>query len=251
MTPLLAHEVGHVAEDRLLKVLSGQVDQAALQHELEARSLEGGASHPLAWKQRLTDWSKELLCDAVAADLMGPSLLWALATILPAPSPGSTGTHPFPSYRVHSVMDLLRDRGWDRLLASTPGATAWLDQIARSGAEREPHSPEEGFLHAAIRIIEPSIHSASKEIISGIDSANFYESMDQLEQYLDAGIPPTEIGGESSDPWSIILACWTYQIRRYGDSPDAIVRASADGQVNAFTTKSIELAGVATLWRRD
>lgn len=147
LVPILAHEVGHsaVEEANLGSVVLSEADLGPLNTLLDECLRTAGDPDPAPWQVQLFSWIDELLCDALAIALTGPSFLFAAAAFLPAPQAGSLGTHPFPADRIRFALESLRSIGWGDVLADrVPALVAWLTKI--STPEHEPSDPRERFL---------------------------------------------------------------------------------------------------------
>jgi len=83
LAPILAHEVGHTAWRQGLDAqLNATADLTAASAHLRSAVVPGGPSaQHLA--ELFDSWRQELLCDALAAVLTGPSFLFASAVFLP------------------------------------------------------------------------------------------------------------------------------------------------------------------------
>lgn len=155
LMPILAHEVGHsaVEEANLGSAALSEADLTYLNHLLDECLREAGEPDPAPWQVRLFSWIDELLCDALAVVLTGPSFLFAAAEFLPAPQAGSLGAHPFPADRIRFAAEALREIGWgDVLDERCPNLTAWLNDIVATTPA--PSDPQEKFLRLGLRSLE-------------------------------------------------------------------------------------------------
>jgi hypothetical protein len=80
--PILAHEVGHTAveQNSLGSKAFKRVDAVRLNTLFDDCLQAAGNPPPGPWQVQLFRWMDELLCDALATVLTGPSLLFASAT---------------------------------------------------------------------------------------------------------------------------------------------------------------------------
>ena len=250
LLPILAHEVGHSAVDEAdlgSAVLSG-ADHQALDHLLDECLNAAGTSDPTAWKLLLFRWLDELLCDALAATLTGPSYLFASAVFLPAPEGGAVGSHPFPSDRVQMILRLLAHHNWRPLLEDHASQiTAWLKGLDEP---IDGSSPLERFLREGIRILEPAVVEVAEEYVSGaLDPGEFDRIQSFLAQLLHVGIPPAEVGGDPTPPWAAVLSAWLHRIREHGDEPKSLVAATVDADYNASILKAVEMSRILEFWK--
>ena len=120
LSPLIAHEVTHsAADDILLEKLMGQVGAASdevLAEHLAKVSDAGIDVDAQEWAETFASWCEELLCDAVALALTGPSFLFAFTAYLPPT--GGDGEHASPPARPRPVPP--RGPGSARLARAAP-----------------------------------------------------------------------------------------------------------------------------------
>lgn len=251
LLPILAHEVGHTAIDEAdlgSDVLSNS-DQGALSDLLDDCLTAAGSSDPTTWKLNLFRWLEELLCDALAVTLTGPSFLFASAVFLPAPANGSVNSsHPFPGDRVQVTLRLLERRGWKPLLDShAPQITSWLSSLDQP---IDQQSPLERFLREGIRILEPAIAEVTERFVdSPMTPAEFDGIQSFLAQLLHMEVPPAEVSGKPTPPWAAVLAAWLHRIREGGDEPTTLVAATVDATYNASILKAIEMSRILEYWK--
>jgi hypothetical protein len=251
LLPILAHEVGHAAVDQanLGSEVLRRADRKALDDLLNQCLTAAGATDPTPWKINLFRWLEEVICDALAVILTGPSFLFAAAVFLPAPDEGVVGTHPFPGDRVQMTLRLLEARGWRPLMDShSPNITSWLEAIDQP---IDTSDPRERFLREGIRILEPAVVDVADQHVSGSLDPKAFESIQSfLAELLHAGIPPAEIGGKPIDPWATVLGGWLHGIRERGDEPVTLATTGTDSEFNASILKAIEMARILDLWRK-
>lgn len=248
LLPLLAHEVGHAAVDQanLVTEVLGRSDADSLNKLLDECMTVASISDATSWQIQLFRWLEELLCDAMATVLTGPSFLYASAVFFPAPDVAVLGSHPFPSDRVGATLRLLVSLGWGEVLDSTPQITNWLGGITQE--VRDPG--QEQFLRGAIQIIEPALFEVARSHVRGsLDPGEFDGVRSFLAELLQVGVPPAEIGGEPVPPWAAVLAAWLHYVHQHGDTSVSLVEAVADTAFNESTLKSIEMSRILDLWR--
>jgi hypothetical protein len=250
LLPILAHEVGHSAVDQagLVTEVLNQGDVTALNDLLDRCLTASGITDPTEWQIRLFHWLEELICDALATVLTGPSFLFSSAVFLPAPTEGVLGTHPFPADRIGMTLRLLEAIGWRRLLEShAPIITTWLDGITQDISTRPSM---EVFLRQGVQILEKDIFDvATSHVGAALNPAEFESVQSFLAELLHVEVPPAEHGGNSVPPWAALLAAWLHRIREDGDRPDALASAVSDREFNASILKAIEMSRILDLWR--
>jgi hypothetical protein len=249
LLPILGHEVGHPAVDqaRLMPTVLDRASLDALNTLLDDCMNAAGETDATPWQIRLFHWLEELMCDALATVLTGPSFLFASAVFLPAPDEGVLGTHPFPSDRIGMTLRLLDALGWRNLLTvHAPGITAWLEGLDQPiGAA----APRERFLREGVRLLEPALFEVAREHVSGDLEPNEFDNIQSfLAELLHAGVPPAEISGKAVPPWAAVLAAWLHRVREHGDVPATLIAAVADREFNASILKAIEMSRILSLW---
>jgi hypothetical protein len=250
LLPILGHEVGHPAieEQGLVSTVLARSDVGALNTLLDECMTAAKETDATSWQVQLFGWLEELMCDALATVLTGPSLLLASALFLPAPDHGVLGTHPFPCDRTRMALRLLDELGWrDVLLDHAPGITSWLEGLERP---IDVTVPRERFLREGVRLLEPGLFTLARERVSNpLVPDAFVNVHSFLEQLLSVGIPPAEISGEPVDPWAAVLAGWIHQIRERGDEPCSLAAATSDREFNRSILKAIEMSRILQLWK--
>lgn len=249
--PILAHEVAHtmVSQQDLVGELYRGADLQALDAVFVRELGRAGAADPAEWKQRLGEWIQELLCDAIATHLTGPSFLLASAAFLPATSmTGSLSSHPFPVDRLDLCASQLRGLGWeDHLAANFPTICAWLEQL-RADAPA-PAVPQETFLRQAVTRLADDIAKVAAAHVSDPLSPDAYGVMaSELNELVAAGIPPSRLAGGIPSSWDLVLAGWQTAIATRGDAPMSISAAAEDRPFNEFLLKSLEIAKITEVW---
>ena len=250
LSPILAHEVGHtvVQERKLLNQLTQAVDLGQIDAIFKRCLAKDPKADPSHWKGQLGSWISELLCDALATALTGPSFLYASATFLPAPSRGGLGSHPFPAERVRFTLSQLDSFGWQGYLGTHSAmVTDWLRTL-ESNRPSTP-SPEEEFLTESVALMESAIASiAAQHVVSRLDVSEYSKCSAELCELFDAGIPPSRLQHGVPTPWQLILCGWEVALQHYGNSSRSLGQAVSDRAFNAFLIKGIELVRITQLW---
>lgn len=246
--PILAHEVGHTA---WRQGLSSQLDSVADLTAAGARLKEGasqGRADPATVARIFDSWRQELMCDALAAVLTGPSFLFASAVFLPAVNAGASETHPCPRDRLAFSLALLERLGWTRVLERlTPAVLKWCSDSARS--PKPGGGPVEEALRDTCAIIEPAIQDVAVNTAKNALTPVAFEGAEaQLIESLTLGVPPVVVEGGYTSPWQMVAGAWLNEVRRRGDVPAMLAPIAQDAGLNRFLVKSIELAGIGRLW---
>jgi hypothetical protein len=250
LSPILAHEVGHtlVTHAQLLTEIFNNVDLNKL-NDLFGDCLKRDQSgDPAAWKNQLNSWVRELVCDALALALTGPSFLYASAAFLPAPSPGALGSHPYAADRLRLSVEQLKALGWgDYLAAATPTILMWVESLQR--ATPPPATPQEEFMRGAVSLLAPAVAKVARDHVDPVLDPEDYASISpELLELMEEGIPPSKLSSGIPSPWQIVLGGWEVGLRNRGDAPPSVGELVGDRGLRDFLVKSIELARVSSLW---
>jgi hypothetical protein len=249
LTPILAHEVGHVAVNQAnlgSEVLS-RTDQKVLNDLFKDCLQQANQTDPLPWQIQFVGWIDELLCDALATALTGPSYLFASAAFLPAPELGETGSHPFPADRIELTLSQLDDLGWSKLLQEkTPQVVAWLKSIEQPP---DPSDHLERFLRGAVKLVAPAIGEVAKQHVSTpLNAADAERLLPSLSEHYAVGVPPVQLEGKAVSSWLILLGAWLHQFQRHGDQPATVAIAIDDNQLSDFVIKAVEMSRISEAW---
>jgi hypothetical protein len=254
LLPILAHEVGHQAiwqSDLGSQVMTGCADN--LQPLFDTALASDTDLDPYTLRRQLMLWIDEMLSDALATILCGPSFLFSAAAFLPAPAMGSPeSSHPFSNERIALTLRLLDEVGWTHVLDDrVPDVTNWLRGIStrfhRTGSARET------FLLSAIDVVTPHIVGIAKKHVSGaaLDPQHFEGLYPELQVLLGKGIPPAQVGEQPVQQWEAVLAGWLQQIAVNGDNPRSIAIAAQNQLTNERVLKAVELARIVQLWNEE
>lgn len=197
----------------------------------------------MPWQIQFVRWIDELLCDALATALTGPSYLFASAAFLPAPELGDVGSHPFPADRIRLTLDQLDQLGWSPLLEEkTPQVLDWLRNIQQ---DAHPDDHHERFLRGALDIVAPAIFEVAKEHVgTPLDVAEVHRLLLSLLEHYEVGVPPVELDGATVSSWSILLGAWLHQFHRHGDQSATVAIAVDDSELSDFVVKAMEMARI-------
>jgi hypothetical protein len=249
--PILAHEVGHTCWQRGLgQKLQATLDAVAVEAQLQI-AVQAGVPPSLVMEQ-FASWLQELMCDALAATLTGPSFLFASTVFLPAVGQAVLGTHPYPRDRVAFTLRLLDRYSWTPLLKDLVGDVFdWCSDLAAS--PDLTNTPLESALRGAIRIAEPAIMElAERTAGSQVTAMQMFTAREDLFAHLDLEIPPVATVGNPISAWLLISAGWIHEIRqRAEEGPAALPSIAVDPRLNRFLLKAVELSGIVRLWGAD
>ncbi|MCP4307678.1 MAG: hypothetical protein GY788_22950 [bacterium] len=252
LSPILAHEVGHsvVQHNDLGQLVDAKLDGQQVGH-LEQQYLkdDAGADVDVALEQ-FGRWVEELLCDALAAELTGPSMLFASAVFLPASAAGHSGSdHPDPAQRLKLTLSQLDAGGWiDPLQQRLPQTLGWLTQISQTGPTA-PISPRDTFLRSLVELAVDPIRLVAQDYVDSSLGWEHYEPLeDQLQALIAEGIPPAEVSGTPVSPWLVIASVWLYAMTDLQDRPSALAQPVLDLSLGLFTLKAVEMSRVLSLW---
>jgi hypothetical protein len=250
LMPILAHEIGHAAVEAssLGSTTLAAADLDPLNALLDECLRAAGDPDPGPWQVQLFGWIDELLCDALALVLTGPSFLFAASAFLPAPQAGTVGSHPFPSDRIGFALKALEALGWEPTLRDrVPYLMTWLSEIATVGAS--PTDPKERFLREGLRTLEDAILTTARGHVRHALTAEVFDNLDsRVMQLIDLAIPPAQVGVEPVPPWMVVLAGWLHRFAQEGDRAETLAVATADRSFNQYILKAIEMSRVVALW---
>ncbi|MCA1696727.1 MAG: hypothetical protein LC749_19505, partial [Actinobacteria bacterium] len=240
----------HGASSKLRRMRTGHQDSfpEVLPPQCRCPS-KRGMLNPGPWQVQLFSWIDELLCDALALVLTGPSFLFAAAAFLPAPQAGSLGTHPFPADRIRFALESLRTLGWGDVLAErVPDLLAWLTEV--SSPAEAPADARERFLRLGLRSLEESILTVARsQVANPLTPAEFDNLDSRVMELVNLAIPPSQVGVDPVPPWMIVLAGWLYRFSSDGDHAETLAKATGDTVFNEYLLKAIEMSRVTSLWR--
>lgn len=254
LAPVLAHEVAHtVVKQKLLTDLEERVDASPVGADIQAALTKYEENDQEAAEKLRSDfqsWSTELICDATAIAVTGPSFLLALtAALVPPSSPTGILSHPPMHDRLRFALALAEELGWAEFMRGrAPGIMEWLSRVAAE--ELLDGSQEESFLRWAIE----QTHDFRRSVAFGHVESPFRrdgrdERIDHAVGWLAQGVPMVDIDGEALTPWQTVLAGWLAAIRVHGDTSGTIVRAAGDPDYNGVIVKALEYSQIVTAWR--
>ena len=269
LTPLLVHEVAHSAvEAELLQTLKSRtpvqtkaVDKAiaALRPKIGQAAGDELAAHYL-------EWCGELICDAVALAMTGPSFLFAYGSFARPSSVASVSTHPPSRDRLAFHIRVLDRLGWTESLSSRiPDAYGWFIEAGKN--PYLANSADERILRQGMSDVEDAIIQLSIEAVENpLLPGRAEEIVDIVAEQLAVGTPVVDYQGTALGTWEIVFAGWIsiFKVeaadRASNDEIDPtfspteieklLVRAIGNDGLNALLVKAIELASIVTAWRQ-
>jgi hypothetical protein len=265
LAPLLVHEVAHSAvEAELLGQLKDRTptQTTALNAAIdEIRSTIGpGAADETA--ARYLQWCGELICDAVAIAITGPSFLFAFGAFVRPSGVASLSTHPPSRDRLGFHLRVLDRMGWTTSLRDQiPAAYDWF--VEASGDLPLAKTQEERILRQGMKAVEDTIIKLSLEAVKQrLLPARAEEILEIVSGELALGTPVVEHAGVALDAWEIVFAGWISVFHQPLDSLDdkvsvrdseierQLVSAVGNVGLNALLVKAIELSSIVTAWRQ-
>jgi hypothetical protein len=253
LAPILAHEVGHSASrTKLIQDTMQVLPISDLQKELSAQVAKLAptqqASAVSAWINRFYSWLEELLCDAIATVLTGPSFLFASAVFLPAPAAHSVGSHPHERDRIAFCLRLLEHLGWTPFLEQrVPSILEWCTDLGTHPIL--DNTAEEAFLRKAMELAEPHLVAvATGNVVAALDPSEVDGALNDSLTLLALEVPPIEAAGRLLSLWEIVLFGWISEIEVLGGAPEHLAAAAGNKPLNAFLIKTLELVSVRRLW---
>lgn len=253
LAPILAHEVGHsvVEHHDLVQKVDSKLDAAQIAVlQTEYTKSDRGADVANALEQ-FTRWIEELLCDALATELTGPSMLFAAAAFLPASSAGHwSESHPDPAQRLKLVLAQMEAYEWTSALEGrTPRTIEWLVQVSETPPSATL-TPRDAFLRSLVDLALDPVRAVAHDYVDATLEWSTYEPLEaEVQSLIAAGIPPAEVGGVPVSPWIIITAIWLHALSVLEDEPSSLARPVFDADLTLFTLKAVEMSRVLSLWR--
>lgn len=255
LSPVLAHEVAHTAvnETLLTQLLAQTADRnVAALFETAVQELGWTTEQQTdadALVQQYHGWCSELLSDAVALVLTGPSFLFAFGAFAPPSSLPSVTTHPSERDRARFHLYLLDHLGWTPFLEQhAPQLTSWFRDISSSPVLA--NTPQERFLRGALASIEDlAATMAIDHVGSAAMSPEVAPSFEEHVHWVGEGVPMVEYDGTLLDPWQVVLAGWVSALRSHGDAPASLPAAVGEAPFNALIVKMLEHSSVTSAWR--
>jgi len=259
--PLIIHELAHAADDQhrfVAEVLQVESERTWLVEAITAaaeeqaqRTGEDDASAVHALGARLLAWTEEAVCDAFAAQLLGPTYLYAFMAIVGTSDLDLAGEeHPPTRQRVRLMLEQLDELGWTELLKeASQEIDAWFREAA--GIERDYTDPEERFCVEAVGRLAPEI----RRVVAGhvadltLDAEAFSVVHAEIVELLNAGIPPSQtLDRQRIDRAAIVLGSWLFAVQREGSDLAALARAADVPELSRLLPKALQDAALLDSW---
>lgn len=256
LAPVLAHEVAHTAVTRdLLSKFHAKVFAEPYLSKINAAQAEMDAKSPSKQlpeiARTLFGWSSELLCDAIAIALCGPSFLLAFTAFVPPTSSVPATTHPDVQDRIRYALGLLDHLGWRSAAEErAPGLLAWIRDVASQPALTG--TPEEEFLRRTLDITEEvRAEIAIEHVADFVLSSDALSDIDSASSWLAQGVPLIDAGDGPLTPWQVVLAGWLGALEVHGDEPRTIALAAGDRDYNSVIVKALEYSQIVSEWSEE
>jgi hypothetical protein len=260
--PLIIHELAHAANEQ--HGLVGCVLQAAAKDEDLIANLRSAAKEYAdvnkdevssaleVLEGRLAAWVEEAVCDAFAAQFLGPTYLYSFMTIAGTADLDAAGEeHPPIRQRIRLLLAQLDELGWRSLLAR---ASTEIDDWFRARAG-ETHT----YMDIPARFCVDALTSLSGEICNVVSShvgdltfraKNFAPVRKEINQLLAAGIPPSQtLKQKPIDRSAIIFGSWLFAVDQAGGGLDALAIAADVPQLSCLLPKALQDAAILEAWQ--
>jgi len=260
---IVAHELGHHVIDQAQldqDVLKRDPDSAANAVTFDQAVGEYQKIHKVSAVRarseiggRLIDWLRELICDAIALGIIGPSYLLtfaAFSTPLAGPEPGPS--HPPVMIRTKLLINLIDTWDWRTTLeAQIPKTFSWMEK----GSKRAQEAGTKTYYHRLEEIAD-RLTETIRQVVEGKLGGERYtrrayeEQSDELMTLLENNVLPAQLGDRSpSEHRAMILAGWFSAFSRHKDEPAALVKVVGDSGYQSFLTKALEMSALLETWQ--
>lgn len=246
LAPVLAHEVAHTAVQRSLSRLARE-RMAGKREEMRERARRIAGDEADDWAAVFDSWVDELMCDAVALVVSGPSFMFAFHGYLPPSNVPEISEHPAVRDRMRFHLWVLEELGWVPLLnARVPSLMRWYAEVSMD-VPLSGH-PAETFLREAIQSVEGDVLTVAREYVSSpFVPVDDDETLALACEHLHKGVPAVQISGQILSTWMVVLAGWL-AVFQGKDRPIKAMKAIHDRAYNAVLLKALELSSVVTKW---
>lgn len=261
--PLFAHELGHVACDA-----HGLVDEAyrdckaqawfptafaeALADYVAKRGIPSDQAQ-YRLEDLLRDWHKELLCDALALDYLGPTFLFCFSAFLLATGWNEPSeSHPPATLRTHLLLTQLQARGWDELVRErAPRILEWLADAGATplGALQPPYMK---FIDDTCRAGADRLTQISSGRLGPRrwEPAHFSSVESSITELFEHRILPAATrDGEPFDRRVILLAAWLHLFRTLENVPRMLANGLHEPSVQESLARALEMSVILEKWR--
>lgn len=200
----------------------------------------------------LRSWIEELLCDHLAAEIVGPSYLWAFAGfVLPLSYGNPLPNYPPVTVRMKLLLDQLAELGWAGFLQNvSPRLADWLGRVGEDAAD--PFGQPYAFLrNQVVRQAGLLQRAAAKTVGRGsLPAEPATTEAAEADALLEQLVLP--VGSDPPlSPRAILLGGWQRAIAKHGDRPPGLISALADWQLQNLVGKAIEMSVVVSSWEDE
>lgn len=261
--PLIIHELGHAADDRhglVRQVLHAAEEDSELmaslataaQSQAEATGDERGTVGQ-ALGARLAAWTEEAVCDAFAAQLLGPTYLYSFMAIVGTSDLDQAGAeHPPTRQRIRLLLEQLEQLGWAELMGMSKDVDAWFRQTADAEAHYEDR--EEGFCVEALGRLAPQVRATVANHVGQLTfkAEDFASVHLEIVDLLGVGIPPSQtVNRQRINRPAIILGSWLFAVQRMGRDLAGLARAADVPELSRLLPKALQDAALLEAWEKD
>lgn len=250
LAPVLAHEVAHSVVGHLVSGLIGNPEDDNSAFSATARHLVTTPESRLVAHPWIEKWVEELLCDAVAVLMCGPSFLFALHSYASGRQWSTDDKHPPTQLRVRMALRMLTNLGWKGfLLERVPDVWEWSEEYIEFRAG-ESHGPLEFSLMLSEQLL-PLIAECAGQVTEEPMCADVaLQSVLDITEYFDQHLLPVDIETALSTEWGFVLGAWLSGIDRHGGKRPVtgLSKTARDKQLNSLLIKTIELSRVKKGW---
>lgn len=253
LAPVLAHEVAHTAVNRSLSMRAREL-MADRRTELREAAKQLAGDDADDWASTFDSWVDELVCDAVALVVSGPSFMFAFHGYLPPSNVAEIADHPPLRDRMRFHLKVLDRLGWTPLLrAKVPLLLSWYSDACRDVPLNG--MPIEKFLREAIEVVEEDVLTVAREYVdSPFEAFEENDSLALASKHLRDGVPAVQIDGQVLTTWMVVLAGWLAVFTSEDpedaskDNPQEAMNAIHNFAYNAVLLKALEMSSIVTKW---
>jgi hypothetical protein len=255
--PLILHELGHaVCRDHGLtksalekamkrKRLLKRFGQASA--EVKSRDNVVDQEAALTVIAGLRSWTEEALCDAIASFYLGPTYLYSFVVeVLGGNIDRAGSTHPPPRKRIALMLDHLDSLGWAPVMSRYAGP---LDEWLRHSVSNGPtYSEERDFLVWMLDATAGDVRRLVGGQLGSHSLAPDEAVLEEIDELLDAGIPPAQSRKGAIDPRAVSLGCWLHALQDAGGDIASLPRAADAKGIEGLLSKGLEMAALVNAW---
>jgi hypothetical protein len=264
--PLIVHELGHAVNKQhgLVAQIFGTepgrnelekaMDEANKYAKASTEGEVGGDEVADATEKiaaRLSAWVEEVVCDAIAAYILGPTYLYSFMAIVGTSDLDVAGEeHPATRQRIRLILKQLDDLGWKDLLAdAAPHIDAWFRSTASE--EYEYCEWDVGFCTAAMARLADTVVEVVASHLNGsvFRASDFLPLRKEIEGLLTVGIPPSQtLERTAIGRAEIILGSWLFAVTEQGGDLDALATAADVPELSRLLPKALQDAALLEAW---